>query len=103
MAMTDPEREHFVREIEDLRRSLRRSYLLSAVLAALLIVPLVGGGFLAMLHGVQLQRAVHAERAAREAAEQARQEAERAVREKAEAEKARGRADDLPGQGRGKD
>jgi hypothetical protein len=101
--MTDPERDHFVRETEDLRRSLRRSYVLSAVLAALLIVPLLGGGLLAVLHGVQLQRAVQAERAAREQAVQARQAAERAAREKAEAEKARGRADDLPGQRRGKD
>jgi hypothetical protein len=65
---------------------------LSAVLAALLIVPLVGGGLLAVRHGVQLQRAVHAERAAREAAEQARQAAERAAREKAEAEKPPGQA-----------
>jgi hypothetical protein len=101
--MTDPEREHFDREIEDLRRSLRRAYLLSTVLAALLIVPLVGGGLLAVLHGAQLQRAVHAERAAREAAEQAREAAERAAREKAEAEKTRERAEDPPGQGRGKD
>ena len=101
--MTDPEREHFVQEIQDLRRSLRRSYVLSAVLAALLVVPLFGGGLLAARHGVQLQRAMHAERAAREAAEEARQAAERAAREKAEAEKARGRPEDPPGQGRGKD
>jgi hypothetical protein len=47
--VTDPERDHFVRQIRDLERRLRRSHLVTAVLAVLLLIPLVGAVLLALV------------------------------------------------------
>ena len=44
--MTDPEREHFVRQIRDLDRRLRRWRLTSLALLGLLLLPVVLGGLL---------------------------------------------------------
>ena len=44
--LTDPEREHFVRQIRDLQRRLRRWRLTYLALLGLLLLPVVLGGLL---------------------------------------------------------
>jgi cell division protein FtsB len=85
--MTDPEREHFARQLHDLERRLRRWQLVAFVLAALLLVPVVGVGLLGVivLPRMQVERLRAAERA-RAAEMRARSEAVKALQE---AEKAR--------------
>jgi flagellar biosynthesis component FlhA len=93
--VTDPEREHFVQQIQVLERRLRRSRLVIVVLAALLLMPLVGVGLLGLAVPVFMARERAAVMAAEEQAERARADAEaarqkeRAERERQEAEKAR--------------
>jgi hypothetical protein len=94
-AMTDPEREHFVRQIRDLERRLRRWRLTSLVLLGLLLLPVVLGGLLGVwwvprlelqrarlqaeqtFYQTQMDRAREAEMQARAVAEEALQQAER--------------------------
>ncbi len=94
--MTDPEREHFARQVHDLESRLRRWQLIAFVLAALLLVPVVGVGLLGVLTvpWMRAERARTMEMMAREA------EA-RAVMEKAlqDAEKARQAAEKKPAGG----
>jgi hypothetical protein len=80
--MTEPEREHFVRQLRDLERSRGRWRLTAFVLAAVLALPVVLGGLLgvAILPRLEWQRA----RAERDVLE-----AERAGALAAEAEAAR--------------
>jgi hypothetical protein len=101
--MTDPEREHFVRQIHDLERRLRRWRLACLGLLGLLLAPVVLGGLLGVAWVPRLERerdmleaererAVRAEMEAvsqRDRAEQLRQEAER---QRAVAEEERQRA-----------
>jgi hypothetical protein len=94
--MTDPEREHFARQVADLEGRLRRWQLISFVLAALLLVPVVGiglaGAFLVPRMARQRDALMELERARMEALEaemRARQAAEEAARQRDEAEKAR--------------
>ena len=47
--MTDPEREHFARQVHDLEGRLRRWQLVAFVLAALLLVPVVGVGLVGVI------------------------------------------------------
>jgi hypothetical protein len=95
--MTDPEREHFVRQIRDLERRLRRSRLVIVVLAVLLLMPLAGGGLLAVVLPVRVAR----ERALlMEAEAEARAQAAEAARQKDLAEKARREAGKPPGTGK---
>src|SRR5690349_6177355 len=91
--MTDPEREHFARQVPDLESRLRRWQLVAFVLAALLPVPVVGVGLLGIITVPRMarQRAV-LEEFEREAEMQARR-AEEAARQREEAEKALQRAD----------
>ena len=58
--MTDPEREHFVRQARDLERSRGRWRLAALVLAAVLALPVVLGGLfgVAFLPRLQADRAV---------------------------------------------
>jgi hypothetical protein len=101
--MTDPEREHFVRQIHDLERRLRRWRLACLALLGLLLLPVVLGGLLGVWWMPRLER----ERAARLEMDRAtdlleaarlRQEVERqrAVAE----EEARQRAPQGPGEGK---
>jgi hypothetical protein len=93
--MTDPEREHFVRQMRDLQRRLRRWRLACVELLGLLLLPVVLGGLLGVwwvprleserahiqaeqvLYQAEVKRARAAESQARLAAEEARQQAER--------------------------
>ena len=100
--MTDPEREHFVRQIHDLERRLRRWRLACLALLGLLLLPVVLGGLLgvAWLPRLERQRARAAEaemqvREAMEAELRARQAAEKALQQ---AEEARQRAQPGPGE-----
>jgi hypothetical protein len=72
-AMTDPEREHFVRLIHDLQGRLRRWRLACLVLLGLLLLPVVLGGLLGVARVPLLERqrarAAEAEMRAREALE----------------------------------
>jgi hypothetical protein len=54
--MTDPEREHLVRQICDLERRLRRWRLTSLVLLGLLLLPVVLGGLLGVWWVPRLER-----------------------------------------------
>jgi hypothetical protein len=58
--MTDPEREHFVRQLRDLQRSRGRWRLTAPALAAVLALPVLLGGLLgvAFLPPLQADRAV---------------------------------------------
>jgi hypothetical protein len=93
--MTDPEREHFVRQIHDLERRLRRWRLACLALLGLLLLPVVLGGLLGVwwaprlerqrarlqaeqtFYQTQMDRAREAEMQARAVAEEALQQAER--------------------------
>jgi hypothetical protein len=89
--MTDPEREHFVRQIHDLERRLRRWRLACLLLLGLLLLPVVLGGLLGVwwvprleceraqraLYEAGMERARDAELRFWLEAEEARQEAER--------------------------
>jgi hypothetical protein len=66
--MTDPERDHFVRQLRDLERRLRRWRLACLVLLTLLLLPVVLGGLLGVTWVPRLER----ERAARLDAERER-------------------------------
>jgi nitrate reductase NapE component len=92
--MTDPEREHFARQVHDLEARLRRWQLISFILAALLLVPIVGVGLLGVIVVPRMQveraRAVEMELMAREAEAVARRERDEAQKARREAEKARG-------------
>jgi hypothetical protein len=83
--MTDPEREHFARQVADLEGRLRRWQLISFVLAAVLLVPVVGVPLVAGIVFPRMQaeryRALAAEEQARDAEMRAREQAEQAVRE----------------------
>jgi hypothetical protein len=85
--MTDPEREHFVRQLRDLERSRGRWRLTALALAAVLTLPVVLGGLL----GVAVLPRLQADRAVLEA-ERDRAEAERVRALAGEAEAARLRA-----------
>jgi hypothetical protein len=80
--LTDPEREHFVRQIHDLERRLRRWRLTCLALLGLLLLPVVLGGLL----GVAWVPRWEQERALLEA------ERERAARAEMEAVSQRDRA-----------
>jgi hypothetical protein len=67
--MTDPEREHFVRQIHNLEGRLRRLRLACLALLGLLLLPVVLGGLL----GVWWTPRLEAERAARLEAERERE------------------------------
>jgi hypothetical protein len=54
--MTDPEREHLVRQIRDLEGRLRRWRLTSLVLLGLLLLPVVLGGLLGVWWVPRLER-----------------------------------------------
>jgi hypothetical protein len=54
--LTDPEREHFVRQIRDLERRLRRWRLACLVLLGLLLLPVVLGGLLGVWWVPRLER-----------------------------------------------
>jgi Tfp pilus assembly protein PilN len=110
--MTDPEREHFMREIRDLGRRLRVWRLACLVLLGLLLLPVVLGGLLGVwwvprleserarlqdeqaLLRAEMESARAAEQQAKLAAEEARLQAER---QRAE-EEARRRAQPGPGE-----
>ena len=91
--MTDPEREHFVRQTHDLERRLRRWRLACLVLLVLLLLPVVLGGLLGVWWVPRLER----ERAARSERERAWEALEDArlrmevERQKADAEEEAGR------------
>jgi hypothetical protein len=80
--LTDPEREHFVRQINELERRLRRWRLACLALLGLLLLPIVLGGLL----GVAWVPRLAQERALLEA------ERERAARAEMEAVSQRDRA-----------
>jgi hypothetical protein len=70
--MTNPEREHFLRQIRDLERRLRRWRLACLVLLGLLLLPIVLGGLLGVAWVPRLERqrrAAEAEMRALEAME----------------------------------
>jgi hypothetical protein len=77
--VTDPERDHFVRQIRDLERSRGRWRLASLVLAGLLALPIVCGG----LAGVWWVPRLRYERA-REEADRLLEDVERARADEAE-------------------
>ena len=54
--MTDPEREHFVRQLHDLERRLRRWRLACLLLLGLLLLPVVLGGLLGVWWVPRLER-----------------------------------------------
>jgi hypothetical protein len=54
--MTDPEREHFVRQIHDLQRRLHRWRLACLALLGLLLLPVVLGGLLGVWWVPRLER-----------------------------------------------
>ena len=98
--MTDPEREHFVRQIYDLERRLRRWRLACLALLGLLLLPVLLGGLLGVWWVPRLERQRAAEmevREAREAELRARLAVEEAKRQRAE-EEARRRAQQGPGE-----
>src|SRR5262249_19231954 len=102
-AMTDPEREHRARQVHDLESRLRRWQLVAFVLAALLLVPVVGVGLLGVIAVPAMRaeraRALAEEERARAAERLARQAAADAVQRQKEAEAARQAAEKpLPGQ-----
>jgi hypothetical protein len=99
--MTDPEREHFVRQLRDLERSRGRWRLAALALAAVLALPVVLGGLLGVAFLPRLQgeralleaerdRAVEAEMRARAAALEAARLKDQAEQARQEAAKARG-------------
>jgi hypothetical protein len=101
--LTDPEREHFVRQIRDLEGRLRRWRLACLALLGLLLLPILLGGLLGVWWVPRLER----ERAARLDMERARDlleverlrvevERQRAVAE----EEARRQAQQGPGEGK---
>jgi len=101
--MTDPERDHFVRQLRDLERRLRRWRLACLALLGLLLLPVVLGGLLGVWWLPRLER----ERAARLEAERARDVLEdvrlrmEVERQQADAEEeARRQAKQGPGEGR---
>jgi mannose/fructose/N-acetylgalactosamine-specific phosphotransferase system component IIC len=101
--MTDPEREHFAHQVHDLERRLRRWQLISFVLAALLLVPVVGVGLLGVIVVPRMARAERAramEMEMRAAEAEARAQAEKA---RHEAEKARQEADKPRGEQKPRD
>jgi uncharacterized low-complexity protein len=102
--VTDPEREHFMHQIQVLERRLRRSRLVIVVLAVLLAMPLVGAGLLAVVGPVFMARERAALMAAREQAEEQAARAQaaeaEAVRQKDLAEKARREAGKPEGKGK---
>jgi hypothetical protein len=71
--MTDPEREHFVRQIRDLEGPLRRWRVACLALLGLLLLPVVLGGLLGVWWVPRLERqrarAAEAEMQVREAME----------------------------------
>jgi hypothetical protein len=81
--MTDPEREHFVRQIHDLERRLRRWRLTSLVLFGLLLLPVVLGGLLGVWWVPRLERERDMLQVERQRAMQAEMEA-RSQRDRAE-------------------
>jgi hypothetical protein len=97
--MTDPEREHFARQVHDLESRLRRWQLIAFVLVALLLVPVAGVGLLGVIvvPRMEVERARTMEMMAREA--EARAQAEKA---RADAEKARLEAEKVRDQLQGK-
>jgi hypothetical protein len=92
--MTDPEREHFARQVHDLEHRLRRWQLVAFVLAALLLVPVVGVGLMGSVLGPRAAR----ERAFHEELERARMEALKAelqaAQQRDEADTARQQAEE---------
>src|SRR5690242_6231902 len=54
--MTDPERDHFVRQLHDLERRLRRWQLACLALLGLLLLPVVLGGLLGLAWVPRLER-----------------------------------------------
>jgi hypothetical protein len=84
-AMTDPEREHFVRQIRDLESRLRVWRLACLVLLGLLLLPVVLGGLL----GVWWVPRLEGQRALLEA------ERERALQAEMEARSERNRAEQV--------
>ena len=101
--MTDPEREHLVDQVRVLERRLRRSHLVIVILAALLLMPLVGAGLLAVVLPGMLarERAMLMEAQARAVEAEARAQAAEAERPKESTEK--GRRDTGKRAGTGKD
>jgi hypothetical protein len=102
--MTDPEREHLVRRVHDLESRLRRWQLIAFVLAALLLVPVVGVGLMGVVLGPRMARERAAleelQRAREEAIEEeihAREAAEEAVRQRDEAAQAKQQVEKRPG------
>jgi hypothetical protein len=79
--MTDPERDHFVRQLCDLERRLRRWQVACLALLGLLLLPVVLGGLLGVWWVPRLER----ERTYRHAI----QEAERLLEEQVDDRKAR--------------
>jgi hypothetical protein len=102
--MTDPEREHFIHEIRDLKRSRGRWRLAALVLAAVFALPVLLGGLLgvALVPRLQWQRAVLEEERARaqEAEIRARVEALEAARLRDQAEAARQEEEKAKGTGK---
>jgi hypothetical protein len=102
--MTDPEREHFARRVHDLENRLRRWQLIAFVLAALLLVPVVGVGLLGVIAVPRMQRerarAMQEERRALEAERAARAAAEDAIRQYDEAAHAKPQAEKRSGEGK---
>jgi hypothetical protein len=105
--VTDPERDHFLQQIRDLERRLRRSHLVIVVLAALLLIPLVGAGLFAVVLPTYVARERAALMAAEDQAARARAaevEAQRqrdvAEQRRQEAEKARREAGKATGKGK---
>ena len=104
--MTDPERDHFVREIRDLQRRLHRWRLACLVLLTLLVLPVVLGGLLGVARVPLLERqraaemrareAMEAELRARKAAEEALQQARQRAEEEAPRPAGRSRPEQKP-------
>ena len=105
--LTDPEREHFARQLRDLERRLRRWRLACLALLGLLLLPVVLGGLLGVAWVPRMEReraalraemeqAREAEYRARVAAEEALQQAE--LERAAAEEEARRRAQGRPGE-----
>jgi hypothetical protein len=102
--MTDPEREHFVRQFRDLERSRGRWRLAALILATVLALPVILGGLLGVaflplrererreriLLEVEQERALEAEMRAKAAAVEAARLRDQAEAARQEAEKAKG-------------
>jgi hypothetical protein len=103
--MTDPDREHFVRQLRDLERSRGRWRLAALVLAAVLALPVVLGGLLGVAFlplrererervllelEVEQSRALEAEMRAKAAAVEATRLKDQAEAARQEAGKAKG-------------